>query len=522
MRGFFIARSPDMPLKKGSSEADISANIAELVKSGHPQQQAEAIAYRAAGKDGSSLERPGYAKDMSDADWDNLVDLFAKWVGEERKEPEHAQDLMPIGVTRKPGERLAVDRGSVRTIDQDGRMQIEISAISKANVCPYYGREIPGSEGLGLDPDKVYMLLRDPDELAKAAPSFNHIPLLNKHIPVSAQDPQKDAIVGATGSNAIFEPPYLKNSLVVWDQSAIAGIESDEQKELSSSYRYVPDMTPGEYEGVPYDGRMTQIVGNHVALVEIGRAGADVVVGDEQPTELPMKLNAKSVAMRAALGAYLRPRLAQDGAAIKKITAIIKGNNKPKFVAMDAQSVFKDLDINADELLDILQAAYDEAGEMDDKDRKEAGDEDETDEEKKAREAKEAKDEEDKKKADEQKAKDDEDAKKDDKKASDAALVKSVREQAMSDFKAVRIAEKAVQQLVGEVAAMDSAEEVYRFALDSAGIKHEGVHASALPALVEMACDRKTDSRNKTVAMDASAASDFAERFPDATRIKRA
>jgi hypothetical protein len=40
-----------MPLQKGSSEAVISANIAELVRAGHPQEQAEAIAYAEAGKD---------------------------------------------------------------------------------------------------------------------------------------------------------------------------------------------------------------------------------------------------------------------------------------------------------------------------------------------------------------------------------------------------------------------------------------------------------------------------------------
>jgi hypothetical protein len=37
-----------MPLKKGSSAETISANIAELVRAGHPQKQAEAIAEREA------------------------------------------------------------------------------------------------------------------------------------------------------------------------------------------------------------------------------------------------------------------------------------------------------------------------------------------------------------------------------------------------------------------------------------------------------------------------------------------
>jgi hypothetical protein len=39
-----------VPLKKGSSEEAISANIGELVKSGHPQKQAIAIAMNVAGK----------------------------------------------------------------------------------------------------------------------------------------------------------------------------------------------------------------------------------------------------------------------------------------------------------------------------------------------------------------------------------------------------------------------------------------------------------------------------------------
>jgi ADP-ribosyltransferase exoenzyme len=54
-----------MPLRKGSSEADISANIAELVRSGRKQSQAAAIAYREAGKDRSledELERDDIAE----------------------------------------------------------------------------------------------------------------------------------------------------------------------------------------------------------------------------------------------------------------------------------------------------------------------------------------------------------------------------------------------------------------------------------------------------------------------------
>src|SRR5690348_8873691 len=44
-----------MPLESGSSRAVISANIAELVRSGHSQAQSAAIAYKQAGKDALPL-----------------------------------------------------------------------------------------------------------------------------------------------------------------------------------------------------------------------------------------------------------------------------------------------------------------------------------------------------------------------------------------------------------------------------------------------------------------------------------
>ena len=179
---------------------------------------------------------------------------------------------------------LAFDRASTRRYDADGRLHVAGAVLSKAIVSPYIGSEIPDAERLGLDPRRTYNLLRDPGELEKAAPTFAGLPLLSAHVPVSAEEPRPELVVGCIGSDARFQPPVLRASLVVWDGAAIAGIESEECRELSCGYRYQPDMTPGVYQGQRYDGRMTRISANHVALVPEGRVPGALVGDSRRPS----------------------------------------------------------------------------------------------------------------------------------------------------------------------------------------------------------------------------------------------
>lgn len=212
--------------------------------------------------------------------------------------------------------RFAFDK-SVRSRDADGRLHVSSSHISKATVNPYRGDEIPDYEKLGLNPKKIYYLLRDPEELRKAAKTFNHIPILNEHIATDADSHKFNSVIGSTGTDASYNHPYLDNSLVFWPRSAIDDIEDGDAKELSSSYRYKADMTPGEFEGKRYDGVMRDIVGNHVALVSEGRAGSDVCVGDSAlrlrgDFDMNLRYSPSSVLTRGALLSYIYPRLAQD------------------------------------------------------------------------------------------------------------------------------------------------------------------------------------------------------------------
>jgi uncharacterized protein len=129
-------------------------------------------------------------------------------------------------------------------------------------------------------------LLRHPDELAKAAKTFNNLPILAEHVPVTAEKHPSHLVVGSTGTDAVFKHPYLQNSLVFWSKPAIDAIENNEQREISSAYHYDPEMTPGTYEGKHFDGIMRNVRGNHCALVVDGRAGSDVVVADSEPANL--------------------------------------------------------------------------------------------------------------------------------------------------------------------------------------------------------------------------------------------
>ena len=173
---------------------------------------------------------------------------------------------------------------SQRETDENGFLHVGASHITKATVNPYYGREIPGWQEAGLDPETVYYGLRDPEELQASLETWAGLPLHIEHHIDSAEEPQKLTRVGAVGTGAVWNPPYVDAPLTVWDRAAIDAIEDGSFRELSCAYRYDPDFTPGSYEGIPYDFIMRNIRGNHVALVEEGRAGPDVVVADSHPT----------------------------------------------------------------------------------------------------------------------------------------------------------------------------------------------------------------------------------------------
>lgn len=386
---------------------------------------------------------------------------------------------------------LAYDRtGSVRTFDENGRLRVETTPISKANICEYLGREIPNNELLGLKPDKMYRLLRDPEELEKAADTFNSLPVLEDHTPTSANAHPRELTVGATMDNARFEAPYLMVGMVIFDGPAISRIQSGQQRELSCGYAYDADMTPGTYEGQPYDGRMVNIRGNHVALVEKGRAGPDVLVNDSAINkEDKMDMNNKTACDEDGLEPVieaLRPfmgDLSDDAIRAKASALIDEGNretDKPGGEGEDEDETEQQDDrlTKMEEFMrqeGFTPAQASKCREMCAEMLKGGGAEDEEEAvtgPNSGTAPGEDEDEEEKERRREM--------------ANDAAIKNAIRAYD-ARLRAADDARRLVRPLVGEVHGMDSAAEVYRYALKQSGMAMDsvkGINEAGLKALV--------------------------------------
>jgi hypothetical protein len=211
----------------------------------------------------------------------NKYDVIAKdsRLAYDLVDPVIAMDRAMLEMPRHCRFTLALDE-SQRKVDEDGRMVVRNTPISKAAVNPYLGTEIPGCKELGLNPTRIYYLLRPPEELKAAASSFIGQPFLDEHKPHSAKTHDGNLVIGSVVGQPHFEDPYLLADVAIWPERAIDDVASNKRKEISASYHYTPVMTPGIWRGIPYDGIMTNLTGNHIALVRNGRAGSDVAVAD--------------------------------------------------------------------------------------------------------------------------------------------------------------------------------------------------------------------------------------------------
>ncbi|XAI95265.1 structural protein [Leptolyngbya phage Lbo-JY16] len=227
-----------MPLETGSSQGAIKANIQQLIGEGYKPDQAAAIAYSKAGKD------------------------------------------------------------SARTTDINGYIEIKDNPISKEGVFEYSGAQI----GLtGDDANRIFKVYRPASELAdpECIASFRLLPFVDEHAMLGSEElgltpAERKGVQGFIGEQVHFDPPYLRGNIKILSES-VKRLIAEGKRELSPGYRCVYELTPGVFEGQTYDAIQRRIRGNHLALVQEGRTGADVAVLDK----MTFTIDAKELAAMA-------------------------------------------------------------------------------------------------------------------------------------------------------------------------------------------------------------------------------
>lgn len=227
-----------MPLKSGKSEATISANIAELIRAGHPADQAAAIAYQHAGE----------------------------------KHPKHNPEGKCVKCDALPARtHFVVDRPSalgkvVRTPQGGARVP---ATLARVGVMDYW---YEGKLVRQYNPPEV---LREAARSATDAPVTFHHPKERSVTPANFSRESRGHVSGTPTFNEATG--HLEGELVIQDVKLLDAIEQRIATEVSMGYDMEIDETPGVTpDGLAYDWKRTKIIFNHSAVLPAGRAGKTV------------------------------------------------------------------------------------------------------------------------------------------------------------------------------------------------------------------------------------------------------
>lgn len=177
------------------------------------------------------------------------------------------------------------DRLSITTDREytDEGFLIVPARISRVGIQEYFAAEMGLTD---REPTDIIKVFRPEEEVfsEQSLKSFQNKPVTDNHPPelVTAKN-SKQFSVGHSGPEVLRDGDFAKTILHVTDADAIAKIQSG-KVELSNGYTADIDWTPGVTpDGEQYDAVQRNIKGNHIAIVERGRAGPACRVADNLP-----------------------------------------------------------------------------------------------------------------------------------------------------------------------------------------------------------------------------------------------
>lgn len=132
-----------------------------------------------------------------------------------------------------------------------------------------------------LPDGKLRRELRLPEEVFKAdtMQSFALVPVTDEHPPAFLDATNtKEYARGSVAGTLRQDGQFVAGEMLVTDADLIAKLEGGKAREISCGYTCDLEESPGELNGERYDAIQRNIRGNHVAIVERGRAGPEARV----------------------------------------------------------------------------------------------------------------------------------------------------------------------------------------------------------------------------------------------------
>jgi len=173
---------------------------------------------------------------------------------------------------------------SQRKQDENGFLLVKGCPISSFGIFDYSA----GQLGLPGDPNRIVKVFRPESAVSdlSAIESFKDVPLINDHEMLSglqndetATAPEEYGVSGVLTANVYYEAPWMRGDIKVFSRDMQAALASG-KKDLSLGYSCDFELTPGVWNGQPYEVVQTNMRGNHIALVDEGRVpGAKVLDG---------------------------------------------------------------------------------------------------------------------------------------------------------------------------------------------------------------------------------------------------
>ena len=217
---------------------------------------------------------------------------------------QRANPISRVGVFPYTGEQIDQPKRDKKTgkpiLKRDDLGEIVFKRDKNGNlVKDADGNPIPEFEmQFGLVPDMLYPVLRGPEALfdQEAIESFNGLPIRVGHLMIGDEKKNnkddKDKKLNSADKNpndgciynvrpSLDEPGYLIADFCIYTDRMKEVLKEGKVKELSLGYTCIYEPEEGEFEGVPYMFKQTNLRGNHLALVKHGRCGSSVCVYDQ-------------------------------------------------------------------------------------------------------------------------------------------------------------------------------------------------------------------------------------------------